>query len=140
MHSAQNMFTLVNDVNRYAEFLPWCGGARELSRTEDEVVASVTIAFKGINKTFTTKNQLIGHEKTILTLVDGPFSTLSGCWQFTALEPNVSKVALNLEFGFSNRLIGKIVGPVFRMIADSMIDSFSKRADEIYRKPDYERD
>jgi len=132
MHSALNMFTLVNDVERYTEFLPWCGGSSELSRTEDEVVASIIISFKGIKKQFTTRNQLIGHEKTVLTLVEGPFSELSGYWEFIPLEPNASKVVLNLEFDFSNKVVGKVVGPVFKIIADSMIESFRKRADEIY--------
>ena len=137
MHSAWNMFTLVNDVEHYSDFLPWCGGSSELSRTENEVIASVTISFKGINKKFTTRNQLIGHEKTVLTLIDGPFSELSGYWEFIPLETNASKVVLNLEFDFSNSVVGKIVGPVFKAIADSMIDSFCKRANEIYRdRPD----
>ncbi len=132
MHSSKQMFELVNDVENYSAFLPWCGGSEELSRSEEEVIASVTIAFKGINKTFTTKNKLIGMEKTELTLVDGPFSELSGYWQFIPLESNSSKVILNLDFDFANKIVGKVIGPVFKLIADSMIDSFSKRADEIY--------
>jgi ribosome-associated toxin RatA of RatAB toxin-antitoxin module len=132
MHSALNMFSLVNDVEHYSDFLPWCGGSRELSRTENEVIASITISFKGLKKEFTTRNQLIGHEKTVITLVDGPFSELSGFWEFIALEPNASKITLNLDFDFSNKVVGKVVGPVFKIIADSMIESFCKRADEIY--------
>ena len=132
MHSAGNMFTLVNDVARYAEFLPWCGGSEELSRTEHEVIASITIAFKGVNKTFTTKNQLIGNEKTVLTLIDGPFSALSGVWEFTPLAEHASKISLDLEFDFPSQVIGKVIGPVFKIIANSMIESFRNRADEIY--------
>jgi ribosome-associated toxin RatA of RatAB toxin-antitoxin module len=132
MHSASNMFSLVNDVEHYSDFLPWCGGSRELSRTEDEVVASITISFKGIKKEFTTRNRLIGQEKTVITLVDGPFSELSGFWEFIPLEPSASKIVLNLDFDFSNKVVGKVVGPVFKVIADSMIESFCKRADEIY--------
>ena len=132
MHSAGNMFTLVNDVEQYSEFLPWCGGSEELSRTENEVIAAITIAFKGINKTFTTKNQLIANEKTVLTLIDGPFSELSGVWEFTPLAANASKIRLNLEFDFPSKVIGKVIGPVFKIIANSMIESFRNRADEIY--------
>ena len=131
-HSAQNMFTLVNDVQQYATFLPWCGGSEELSRTEDEVIASITIAFKGINKMFTTRNQLIGNEKTILSLIDGPFSTLSGVWEFTPLTANASKIALCLEFDFSSKIVGQVIAPVFKIIAASMVESFCRRADEIY--------
>lgn len=132
MHSARKMFILVNDVDRYYEFLPWCGGSEAISRTDEEVVASIKIAFKGVEKSFTTRNQLIGMRKTLLTLVDGPFSELSGTWEFIQLEENASKIKLNLQFDFSSRLLGAVVGPVFKIIANSMVDSFVRRADEIY--------
>ncbi len=131
-HSARKMFTLVNDVGRYHEFLPWCGGSEEISRASEEVIASITIAYKGIEKSFTTRNKLEGTQKIILTLVDGPFSELRGSWEFIHLEENASKVVLDLQFDFSNRLLGAVVGPVFMRIADSMVDSFVQRADEIY--------
>lgn len=131
-HSARKMFTLVNDVPRYQEFLPWCGGSEEINRTDEEVIASIKIAYKGIEKSFTTRNKPEGNRKIILTLVDGPFSELHGIWEFIQLEENASKVKLDLQFDFSNRLLGAVVGPVFRRIADSMVDSFVQRADEMY--------
>ena len=136
MHSAEKMFRLVNDVDRYHEFLPWCGDSKVVEQNHGEVIASVTIDFKGVKKSFTTKNELIEFSRTNLSLVDGPFSQLSGYWEFTELEANSSKVVLNLNFDFSNRIVGKIVGPVFSTIADSMVDSFSKRANEIYHGGD----
>ncbi len=131
-HSARKMFILVDDVDQYQEFLPWCGGSEVISRTGEEVIASIEIAYKGVEKSFTTRNQLVGTQKIILTLVDGPFSKLNGIWEFIQLEENASKVELNLQFDFSNRLLGVLVDPVFRIIADSMVDSFVKRAEEIY--------
>ncbi len=131
-HSARKMFILVDDVDQYQEFLPWCGGSEVISRTGEEVIASIKIAYKGVEKSFTTRNELVGTQKIILTLVDGPFSKLNGNWKFIQLEENASKVELNLQFDFSNRLLGVLVGPVFRIIADSMVDSFVKRAEEIY--------
>ena len=131
-HSAKQMFDLVNDVEGYKEFLPWCGGSEFISRGDDEYVASVTIAFKGIRKTFTTRNITKVDERTDMTLVDGPFSDLTGFWEFRALDEDSSKIILELEFGFANRVVGAIVGPVFNTIADSMVDSFCKRADQIY--------
>ena len=131
-HSARKMFILVDDVDQYQEFLPWCGGSEVISRTGEEVIASIKIAYKGVEKSFTTRNQLVGTQKIILTLVDGPFSKLNGIWEFIQLEENASKVELNLQFDFSNRLLGVLVGPIFRIIADSMVDSFVKRAEEIY--------
>lgn len=132
MHSAERMFDLVNDVESYSDFLPWCGGSEELGRTDSEVVGSVTIAFKGIRKTFVTRNTLTPKSKTELALVEGPFSNLSGTWVFTPIGSESSRVELNLEFDFANKLVGKVVGPVFRGIADSMVDSFCKRADQLY--------
>jgi ribosome-associated toxin RatA of RatAB toxin-antitoxin module len=131
-HSARNMFNLVNDVESYSDFLPWCGESVELERSDTEVIASVMISYGGIRKTFTTRNQLIGYEKTVLSLVDGPFSELSGTWDFTRLGDQACKIALDLEFDFSNKIVGKVVGPVFSGIANSMVDSFCKRADQIY--------
>ena len=95
-------------------------------------MASVTIDFKGIRKTFTTKNTLRPYERTDLVLVDGPFSELSGSWEFQELGPDSCKVVLNLEFDFSNKLVGTVVGPIFSNIADSMVGSFCSRADDVY--------
>ncbi len=132
MHSAEKMFNLVNDVAGYSDFLPWCGGSSEVQRTDREVMASVTIDFKGIRKTFTTKNTLTPYERTDLVLVDGPFSELSGSWEFQELGSGSCKVVLNLEFDFSNKLVGTVVGPIFSNIADSMVGSFCSRADDVY--------
>lgn len=136
MHSARQMFALVNDVQRYSEFLPWCGGSEELERTDDKVLATVMIDFKGIKRSFTTENTLYPYDKTELNLVDGPFSELSGYWEFISLDERSSKVVLNLDFGFSNLIVGKVVGPIFSSIADSMVDSFCTRADDIYGESD----
>ena len=129
MHPAALMRDLVNDVDRYHEFLPWCGGSRVLARDESGYTASVDIAFKGLRKTFTTRNVTRGGERTDMTLVDGPFSELSGSWSFQPISEDASRISLSLEFGFSSRLVEKVVGPVFKSIADSMVDSFCRRAD-----------
>ena len=131
-HSAKQMFDLVNDVEGYKEFLPWCGGSEFVSRDDVEYVASITIAFKGIRKSFTTRNRTVKDARTDMSLVDGPFSDLTGFWEFRPLDEASSKIVLELEFGFSNRVVGAVVGPVFNAIADSMVDSFCKRADQVY--------
>jgi len=132
MHSVEDMYSIVNDIDSYSNFLPWCGGSKVLEQTDREMVAQIRIAFRGIKKTFTTRNQLVPFEKTIMMLMDGPFSELSGTWEFKALQPGACKVSLNLQFDFSNVLVGKVVGPIFKFIADSMVESFVRRADEIY--------
>ena len=131
-YSAEKMFKLVNGVDDYQNFLPWCGGSKIIEESENASVASVTIAFKGVHKTFTTANELTRHSQIKLAMVDGPFSKLEGIWTFKALDENACKLSLDLDFDFSNRLVGAVIGPVFKIIADSMIDSFVKRAEVLY--------
>ncbi len=129
-HPAARMYALVADVDRYKEFLPWCGGSRVTSRTDDSMIASVDIDFKGVRKRFTTRNSMTPGSAIRLDLVDGPFRSLHGHWRFTPLGDAACKVALELEFDFKNRLLGAVVGPVFARIVDGMVDAFRARADE----------
>lgn len=131
-YSDQKMFDLINDVLEYPNFLPWCGGSKVIEETDTSLTASITIAFKGVHKTFTTCNTLARPGEINIDMVDGPFSKLHGTWTFKALEDNACKINLDLDFGFSNKIVGAVIGPVFKLIADSMIDSFCKRADELY--------
>lgn len=131
-YTAAQMFDLVDKVSNYPEFLPWCGGAEELSRDEDEVKASVTISHSGINKAFTTCNRLQKNKMIEIELINGPFKHLHGFWRFEALSDSACKVSLDLEYEFSSKLLGMAVGPVFSQIANSMVDSFCQRADHIY--------
>ena len=136
MHSAGDMYSLVNDVESYASFLPWCGGSRVLEHTGREMVAEVRIAFRGVSKSFTTRNRLQADEKITMTLLNGPFSELSGVWEFKPLRPDACRISLDLRFDFSSPAAGAVVGPVFRHIADSMVDSFVGRAAQIHAGPD----
>ena len=131
-YSASEMFALVDDVSLYKEFLPWCGGSEELSRDEDEVKASVTISHSGLNKTFTTLNRLQNNKMIEMELIDGPFKHLHGFWRFDPLAEDACKISLDLEYEFSNMLLGMAIGPVFSQIANSMVDSFCLRAEAIY--------
>ena len=131
-YSAQQMYELVNDVDNYKNFLPWCGGSRTIEKNDDSSVASVDIAFKGVHKSFTTSNRLVPGESIQMAMVDGPFNTLEGHWSFKELDENACKISLDLDFDFSNRIVGAVIGPVFKLIADSMLDSFIKRAEELY--------
>lgn len=126
------MFELVADVEKYPEFMPWCGGTEVHSRDEHGMQASVTISFAGLRQTFTTRNTHEYPHRIQLELVDGPFSTLVGNWEFQALADDASKVLFTLEYAFSNRALELVVGPVFNRIATSFIDSFTKRAQTIY--------
>jgi ribosome-associated toxin RatA of RatAB toxin-antitoxin module len=131
-YSAEEMFNVVTDVPHYGDFLPWCSGARILQREGDEVIAQVDIAFKAVKQSFTTTNIYDEGRQITMNLKDGPFSSLTGVWQFIVLDEQACKIEFDLEFGFSNRLAGAVIGPVFSVIANGMVDAFHKRAIEVY--------
>jgi len=132
-YSPAEMYRLVNDVDAYASFLPWCRSSQTLSRSETEMVACVEIAKGVLNKTFTTRNTLNKNQRIELKLVDGPFKKLQGYWQFCTLKTeNACKVVLDLEFEFDSAVISIAAKPVFMQIATTLVDAFCKRAVEVY--------
>ena len=126
------MFCIVDDVEKYSEFLPWCGASSVLSRSEDEVKASVEISHSGIKKTFTTLNRLQPGKIIEMQLINGPFKHLHGFWRFEPLGDKGCKVTLDLEYEFSSKLLGLAIGPVFTQIANTLVDAFCKRAESVY--------
>jgi len=130
--SAEQMYRLVDNVDNYHKFLPWCGSSEEIERKDNYVVGSVTIAKGGVNKKFTTKNILHEYNLIEIILVDGPFKKLQGSWQFTELKEDACKVSLDLEYEFSSKILSIVVGPVFNQVANSMVDSFVKQARVAY--------
>lgn len=131
-YSPEKMFKLVDDIESYSEFLPWCGKATEISRDEKNVEASILISYSGLNKEFTTRNKNTTFDKIEMHLVNGPFKNLDGVWLFEPLGETACKVSLNLDFEFSSKIIGLTLGPVFSKIANSIVDAFIKRADSVY--------
>jgi len=131
-HSAAQMFDLVADVEKYPEFMPWCGGTSVSNRDAQGMQASITISLAGIKQTFTTRNVHEYPHKIHLELVDGPFSKLNGNWTFTPLAEDACKVVFTLEYAFSSRTLESLVGPIFNRIASSFIDSFTQRAMACY--------
>ena len=135
-YSARAMFELVEDVDRYKEFLPLCVDSGILSRNGDESKAYVTIAKGGISKSFTTLNRAQPGKMLEIRLVEGPFRRLDGYWRFQRLRDDASKVSLDLEFEFSNALVRMAFGRVFNELANRLVDSFVKRAEQIYGRPE----
>lgn len=134
IYSAEEMYALVADIPAYGDFLPWCGGARILEQEADRVVAAIDIAYKNVRKSFTTENRLVPGQKIAMNLLDGPFRYLRGHWSFAPLDAQASKISLHLDFEFSNMLMAIALGPVFGGIADSMVESFRRRAEQVYGK------
>jgi len=131
-HSAELMFDLVDGAERYPEFLPWCGGARVHSRDEAHTEASIDIRYMGVSQTFSTRNTKRRPHEMSIALVEGPFQTLNGGWRFTPLTQNACKVEFALDYSFGNPLIEGVIGPVMSMIAETFVDRFVQRADQLY--------
>lgn len=133
-YTAKQMYDTVNAVDRYHEFLPWCASSRIIESDDHSMQATVLMQKGKLNHSFTTRNDLIDGERIHMNLVDGPFKTLSGDWLFTDFSGQGSKIELNLEFEFSNRLVALLIGPIFTQIANTLVDAFCQRAHQLYRK------
>jgi ribosome-associated toxin RatA of RatAB toxin-antitoxin module len=133
-YSAREMFDLVDDVDRYREFLPWCSDSGTLWHEGDERKAFITISKGGISKSFTTLNRVQPGKMLEMRLVEGPFQRLDGYWRFQDLGEGASKVALDLEFEFSNTLVRMAFGRVFDQLANRLVDAFVDRAVKVYGK------
>jgi ribosome-associated toxin RatA of RatAB toxin-antitoxin module len=133
-HSAQEMFQLVCDFETYPEFLPWCSNSRLISRTPDEICGELEVSRVGIRQRFSTRNRLVTNERMDISLQEGPFQKLEGEWRFTKLGEDACKVELMLDFKFAGRMIDAAFGRVFNQIANTLVDAFCKRADDIYGK------
>jgi ribosome-associated toxin RatA of RatAB toxin-antitoxin module len=133
-HSAQRMFDLVDRVEDYPAFLPWCGGTTVLERAPAELVARIEINFHGVRASFTTANSNEPPERIIIHLRDGPFRQLDGTWRFRSLAPAACKVEFDLRYEFAGPVLERLIGPVFDHIATTFIDAFVKRADDLSRQ------
>ncbi|MFZ9193799.1 MAG: type II toxin-antitoxin system RatA family toxin [Burkholderiales bacterium] len=133
--SAQQMFDLVEGVEQYPQFLPWCSGTAVSHRDPAVTQATIHINYRGIKQSFSTENHKQPPERMTLQLVEGPFRMLDGEWLFTALGAEACKVDFRLSYEFSSTLLEKLVGPVFGHIAGTMVDAFLKRADIVYAEP-----
>ena len=136
-YSPAEMYALVTDVRRYPEFLPWCDRAELLQEHDDGVTARLGLHYMGVRHAFTTRNVQRADERVAVQLVDGPFSRLEGEWLFRPLgrpggEQQACKVEFDLSYAFSSVALETVVSPVFDRIADTFVDSFVRRAEDVY--------
>lgn len=131
--SAAQMFGLVDDIERYPEFLPWCSGTAVTRRDADTTCATIKVSYRGIRQSFSTQNTKQYPHHMTMKLVEGPFRMLDGEWRFTTLDAGACKIDFFLQYEFSGVLLEKLAGPVFGYIAGTMVDAFLKRAEQLYR-------
>ena len=132
-YSAAQMYALVNDIESYPEFVPWCAKStsKEISVAEKE--AALFFSRGAIKTSFTTRNTLFPNERIELQLVDGPFSQLQGVWQFIDIDDQGSRVQLDLDFELSSRMLKIALGSFFSQICDRLVTSFVQHATEVYK-------
>lgn len=131
-YTPAQMFKLVDAIEQYPEFLPWCKSTTVHSRTTNEVKASVYFMKGGIQQSFTTLNSLLQDEQIEMRLIQGPFRHLEGLWRFEAIGETGCRVSFDLELEFSSKLISLTVGPVIQKGIESYIEAFCERAKVIY--------
>lgn len=129
--SCEQMYQLVNDIERYGDFLPYFAKSIVHHRDEDEVQATLCISAAGINKSFTTRNRLQHNKMIEIRLIDGPFSHLEGFWRFDE-TPQGCLISFDLEFDFVSGMFSMLLGPVFEQVTDKMVDAFCERAKAVY--------
>lgn len=131
-HSVQQMFDLVDGVENYPQFLPWCGGSEVKLRTDTRLVASIDIDYMRIKQRFSTENTNQAPYLIQMKLVEGPFRKLDGEWRFKPLSEEACKIEFVLHYEFANSLLDTVLGPVFSYIANSFVEAFVERADQVY--------
>lgn len=133
-YSAHEMYALVTAVKDYPQFLPWCERAEELETHAGGMTARLTLHYAGIRHAFTTSNQHVEDSSVVVSLVDGPFSHLEGTWKFIRLGSggNACKIEFDMAYAFSSVALEAVVSPVFDRIANTFVDSFVKRAEQVY--------
>jgi len=130
-HPAERMFELVDRVEDYPLFLPWCISTRLIQRTEAIPAATLHVSYRGIRTQFSTENDKEPPRHMRIRLVDGPFHHLLGSWHFTPLGETACKIEFSLSWAFSNKVLERALGPVFGHIANTLMDSFVERANRL---------
>ncbi len=133
-YTSGEMYALVDAIEQYPAFLPWCGGAREHERDADTVRATIDIRYGALSRSFTTQNRLQPDKMIEVRLVEGPFRRLEGFWRFEPVADQACRITLDLEFDFAGPLVSMTLGAVFSQIANTMVDGFTRRAVEVYGK------
>ena len=140
-HSPRQMYALVTAVADYPKFLPWCERAEVLAQSSDGLTAKLHLHFAGVRQAFTTRNVNRDGESVHMTLVDGPFSELEGGWTFapigdkpgqTGADAPACRVEFELRYAFASRPLELVISPVFDRIANTFVDAFVKRAEQVY--------
>jgi ribosome-associated toxin RatA of RatAB toxin-antitoxin module len=129
-HSAERVYAVVEDIESYPRFLPWCLAAR-VERRPQGATATLEVGLKGLRQSFTTSNDNAPGRAIDMRLVQGPFRHFAAAWRFRPLAAGACAIEFSMEYEFASRAAARLLEPLFARIADTMVDAFSRRADEI---------
>jgi ribosome-associated toxin RatA of RatAB toxin-antitoxin module len=132
--TAGELYALVEHIEAYPEFLPWCVSTRVLEREPGRTRAMLQIGLKGVKQSFTTDNRNRPNEAIDMQLVQGPLRHFSASWRFVALDEHAAKIGFEMSWEFASRALARLLEPLFSHIADTMVDAFTRRARAVYRK------
>ncbi len=124
----ERVFALINAIESYPEFLPWCTHARVLSRSPTQILATIGVRQGPLTGEFTTRNTLANERSVDMQLVSGPFRTLEGRWLLTPIETHGCRVDLDVRFEFKHRLSGLLFESLFAQTIGSLVEAFVQRA------------
>jgi ribosome-associated toxin RatA of RatAB toxin-antitoxin module len=131
-YSARQIYALVEKIEAYPEFLPWCQSAKVLERSDTRTLAALAVGLKGLKQSFTTENLNTPAQSIDMRLVEGPFKSFGAAWKFQALSETAAKIEFSMAYEFSSRLLARALDPLFDHIADTMVDAFIRRAEAVY--------
>lgn len=136
-YSAAQMFALVENIEAYPEFLPWCRSSEILSRRKEGTTAKLSVGLKGIQQSFTTENVNRPGTSIEMRLVQGPFRSFRAEWKFHPLGAHAARIEFSMDYRLSGGLLARVLGPLFDHIADTMVDAFHRRAQAVYGPPEH---
>lgn len=132
LHSAEQMFELVDRVEDYPHFLPWYGKTEVIAREGNELKARLFMDYKGVKQSFATHNHNVTGREIKMNLLEGPFRMLQGTWRFIPLGDDACKIEFKLQYDFANPMLSALISPVFGHLAGKLVDAFIAEADKRY--------
>ena len=127
----ETIFNLINDVESYPDFLPWCTKTEVTKESKNINTGKIFISKSFINWNFSTKNIIDVNKSITLSLQDGPFDELNGQWSFRTIDSNNTHVTLEIDYKFKNSLIEISIEQIFSTIMNSLLKSFINQAFKI---------
>jgi ribosome-associated toxin RatA of RatAB toxin-antitoxin module len=133
-HPVRELYALVEDIEAYPQFLPWCREARVRERSAGRTVATLTVGVRGVRYEFSTENSNLQSEAIDMRLLEGPFRHFEAHWRFHALGADAARIEYSMTYQLASGLVARALAPIFDSIADTMVEAFKRRADQVHAK------